>query len=149
MAVLSRSAVRHRIATVVDGITGLTQGPNLSSILDTMTARNIVDGRFSVTVSGSQGQAYQQRQRRSEGVETYTTVRIEFLTNLRADNMTADIDAALDRGDLVLKTVMGDTSLANLHLDYVSFDEEEVVMDQPVTRSTLTLTAKHRLALQP
>jgi len=109
--------------------------------------RSASDGRFSVTV-GSSTLSSKQRQRRNEGVELYTGIRVEFLSNFRVDNATADADAACDRGEAVIAAVMGGTSLIDLHLDFVSASEPELVPGNPVTISTLTFQAIHRIALQ-
>jgi hypothetical protein len=147
VAVLSFSAVRQRIAAVVEALAGMAQSPYLDDQLTSQSARSASDGRFTVTVRASSVQ-FQQRQKRPEGVEVYSDISVEFLTNFRDDAAVADYDAALDRASTVLAAIMSDTSLVNLHLDFVSMEEAAIVIDSPVTRTTLNFRAKHRIALQ-
>lgn len=147
MAVLTFAQLRQRIAAVVETISGMTESPYLDDQLATQSARSASDGRFTVSVRAS-AVTYQQRQRRNEGVEVASDISVEFLTNFRDDAAVADYDNALDRTATVLAAVMGDTSLASLHLDFVSMEEAAIVIDSPVTRTALNFRAKHTIALQ-
>lgn len=147
MAALARSAIRQRVAAAVEAITGMTESPFIDDALTSGTARNNADGKFSVTVQSSTLSS-QQRQRRTEGVELYTDIRIDYLSNMRADNAVADLDAATDRGDAIIAAVSGTVSLVNLHLDLIDLTEPQQIVDQPVTQATITYRATHRLGLQ-
>ena len=147
MAALARSAIRQRLATAIEAITGMTESPFIDDALMSGTARSNSDGKFSVTVQSSTLSS-QQRQKRAEGVELYTDIRIDYLSNMRADNAVADIDSATDRGEAIIAAVSGTVALTNLHLDLLDLTEPQQIVDQPVTQATITYRATHRIGLQ-
>jgi hypothetical protein len=143
MAVLTRTALRQRIQTAVDAVTGLTVSAFATELFGSDTAREMA-GRFSVGLGVSEPAPQDRQVRTAEGVYCQTPVTVRIAHKLRADAQVADLDAASTVADAAMVGVMAPGTLANCQIYFVRASQELTPQAEFVL-STLDFLVYHRI----
>ena len=103
MATVALSAVRQRFATKLLTLTGFTQSRNPydNALRAPQTVAHL---RFWVGITEAVGRP-DDRQRASTGILMDTSVAVKFAYRLRPKDQIIDLDAALDKGQLVIEAL--------------------------------------------
>lgn len=146
VSTLSVSAVRSRLAAAITtalGASGWAEATVSADQFPGSTSSNRAHKAFAVSISRT-SPASNQRQTRSEGAMSVSTVRVRWAWEIAALDQVASYDAGLDGEAALILAVMG-ASLVDLHL--VLGDVTRSVDDQGWLTGEITVEAIHRIAL--
>ncbi len=143
MAVLSRSAIRQRVATAIDAISGYAESVHdydtVGEDPNSFAHKSFAVGILETTPIGG-------RQRLSEGAYVATTVGVRSTYKLRPKDRITSGDEALDGQGEVIKAVFG-IALTDINLELTEMRRPEFVNGEWFFVETL-FRIQHHLALQ-
>lgn len=151
---LTPSAIRQRVAASITAALGTAARPwqqsafhygNFPPSKDPSTTQ---PRSFAVGVRDLQTAEPEGRQRRSVGAKATTEIRVRWCSPIRGDAQVADLDQALDDGDLLAAAVLGTNKDPELEIRMLGFAPSQTQADGTLYIGEAGFVVRHRYPLQ-
>ena len=147
MATVQLSTIRSRVATAIQGISGMNLSP-LPYEAFGRTTNSIAHKAFSVGIGGSS--ARDDRQRPIEGAMLDTDLNIVMAYRIRPLDQLTDVDNGLNLENDIITTLLDRTDSTlypNVHIKFVS-SSRQLTDSGEYMLSTLSFDVLHFIPLQ-